>query len=711
VAEFNSQEFELLAEQHYGAIYAIGLAYLGNVEQAEDLAQEVILRGYLLTEANKAPQNFLPWICRVTRNLAIDWIRKGRSSHNVLSGLPIETLEEEPEADMLNARQQASRRQTNAILMEYVNRLPLHLREVVLLHFMEGLNQTEVGQILGISQGAVASRIRTSVKKLRGALEPILREGFSSMRPSRAAIQKRTLAIIAACGVLDATSRSALAMRAAAQFTGKGISIPYSDRILQLRWAATGGLGVVLFIAVTIALINTLWQPRPALPYRRSLPARPASPPSIDGWSAMTTINPLAAQIFHHTVPGGLGVRIHSTAAPAIRRTGWTSSQTHWIPYSAAGASNQVRATFLVSRNAPKNPSAISPGPNVRFRLANRFAVTSMLDVTCFRSRSSSAQNEVYARLAPSTDPQHPSSYSLSYDPIDVPFLQHHGDTEEIAAGFEAYAREPQQDGEIVLHEVQINIGPAANASSNTPIIVLQPGNTDAGNLKAANPGQVTAYAFTRAAKPLEFAGSPAPDRIGELIADCTDWQYSGEVIPAGANLYQEGPQGVTLNATTGTNSRAIAVARNFELLSANKRPVVPAPGSSYVVRFHLLANPATIANSQINLRAGMADFGWSQMLMLAGAHVTDGEKNEIISRQALPGGVCENPDQLKPGEPGGWYTLLFEAPPIAFADNERDEQKLQLSCEVVDTFSNGRLANEEKGQVTIDRIEVFASD
>ncbi|MBP5725735.1 MAG: sigma-70 family RNA polymerase sigma factor, partial [Clostridia bacterium] len=59
----------------------------------------------------------------------------------------------------------------DSVLTLAVMRLPIRLREVILLHYYQGLNVNETAEVLGISQPSVSNRLKRGREKLREALE------------------------------------------------------------------------------------------------------------------------------------------------------------------------------------------------------------------------------------------------------------------------------------------------------------------------------------------------------------------------------------------------------------------------------------------------------------------------------------------------------------------------------------------------------------
>jgi hypothetical protein len=122
---------------------------------------------------------------------------------------------------------------------------------VVLLHYMEGLNQKEIAERLDVHPATVGRVLKRAVAELKRTVEPALRESAQALRPSRQAAA-HTVALIGAAGALSAASRPALAKAegGAAQAAiaslaapkGAAASAGFSGLLKSLPlWLATGG--------------------------------------------------------------------------------------------------------------------------------------------------------------------------------------------------------------------------------------------------------------------------------------------------------------------------------------------------------------------------------------------------------------------------------------------------------------------------------------
>ena len=59
----------------------------------------------------------------------------------------------------------------SAALAEAVNRLPAEFKEVVLLHYYQGYNVSEISEILNIAEGTVSSRLSRARKRMQNELK------------------------------------------------------------------------------------------------------------------------------------------------------------------------------------------------------------------------------------------------------------------------------------------------------------------------------------------------------------------------------------------------------------------------------------------------------------------------------------------------------------------------------------------------------------
>lgn len=160
---------EALAERYRGRLFAYAFGILRNRDEAEDVAQETLLRccGQVSTVRRRA--SFRVWLFRIAGNLCRDR-RRGPESRN----LALDDLDGELAAPAEDLGEAASVRFAVA---EAVSALPLIYRQPVLLHYFEGLSVDETARALGRSQTAVRVQLWRARQRLESALRECVQEG------------------------------------------------------------------------------------------------------------------------------------------------------------------------------------------------------------------------------------------------------------------------------------------------------------------------------------------------------------------------------------------------------------------------------------------------------------------------------------------------------------------------------------------------------
>jgi len=147
--------YVILVQRHYRHVFALCLGMLANVHDAEDVAQETMLRGFVSLRKLAKPQQFESWILRIARNLCIDLLRWRKRTRV----LPVES---EPIS--------APKAQDNHDLEAAIARLPQELRVPLTLFYFEHKDAGSIAKRLNISPSLVYERIRTARKELHALL-------------------------------------------------------------------------------------------------------------------------------------------------------------------------------------------------------------------------------------------------------------------------------------------------------------------------------------------------------------------------------------------------------------------------------------------------------------------------------------------------------------------------------------------------------------
>ncbi|MDP1846388.1 MAG: sigma-70 family RNA polymerase sigma factor [Solirubrobacteraceae bacterium] len=133
---------------------------------AEDVVQDVLIRAHTILREGRGPDELRPWLYRLTRNRAIDEVRRARWGDASLgdeAGLPDER--EDPEAVL-------RRRETMRRLVDDLADLPVRQRTALLARELDDQTPQQVAEQLGVSVAAaqmLATRARENLLKTRAA--------------------------------------------------------------------------------------------------------------------------------------------------------------------------------------------------------------------------------------------------------------------------------------------------------------------------------------------------------------------------------------------------------------------------------------------------------------------------------------------------------------------------------------------------------------
>ena len=155
-----AQELDRLVKQYQVAVLRTCYLYLHDRSQAEDAVQETFLKVYRNLGSFRGECSEKNWIMKIAMRVCYDMNRSGwarffnrRVTPEMLpeASVPFEELDDALASAMM--------------------RLPVRLREVILLYYYQGLTVNEIAEVLGITQPSVSNRLKRGRDKLKTALE------------------------------------------------------------------------------------------------------------------------------------------------------------------------------------------------------------------------------------------------------------------------------------------------------------------------------------------------------------------------------------------------------------------------------------------------------------------------------------------------------------------------------------------------------------
>lgn len=177
VCEGNGEAFYTLVRPYERMIYVVALSVTKNSADAEEVAQEAVLKAFSNLRRFRAECKFSTWLVQITFNEARMKVRKERRHIYESMDDPVQGAEGDywPK-DFADWRPIASelleKEELRLRLQAAVDSLPVSYREVVVLRDVNSLSTKETAIILGISEGAVKTRLLRARLQLRDCLAP-----------------------------------------------------------------------------------------------------------------------------------------------------------------------------------------------------------------------------------------------------------------------------------------------------------------------------------------------------------------------------------------------------------------------------------------------------------------------------------------------------------------------------------------------------------
>jgi len=167
-------------------IYFLLMSLLRNETEAEDAAQDTVIKVYQNLKNFRGDSQFRTWVLSIARNEGLGRLRKAASRRE--DSLDAETDEQTGDytpAILTSWKEVPStaleQKELGALLRQAIEGLPEIYRNVVLLRDIEEMDVRETAAALGITEGAVKVRLHRARALLKRDLAPRLK-GFAPKR-------------------------------------------------------------------------------------------------------------------------------------------------------------------------------------------------------------------------------------------------------------------------------------------------------------------------------------------------------------------------------------------------------------------------------------------------------------------------------------------------------------------------------------------------
>jgi RNA polymerase sigma-70 factor (ECF subfamily) len=157
--------FDLLVERHRRQVYQVCYRFVGNHEDASDLAQDVFIRAYRALRSFRGTSAFGTWLYRIAVNVCLNRVSARQTATEPLDAREHEDrTSEQPERAVL-------RHERAATVRAAIARLPKKQRATMILRMYHELPHEEIAAILGSSVGAVKANFFHALANLKKLLQ------------------------------------------------------------------------------------------------------------------------------------------------------------------------------------------------------------------------------------------------------------------------------------------------------------------------------------------------------------------------------------------------------------------------------------------------------------------------------------------------------------------------------------------------------------
>jgi RNA polymerase sigma-70 factor (ECF subfamily) len=193
--------FPALVAAHQDRLYTIALRLLGDPRDAEEVAQDALVRAYRAMGDYPAERvaalRLRPWLASITANLARNRRRRAEDRRPALALEPmLDAGFELKETTAADPAVTATRREAADALAATLLRLPPAVRVAIVLRHVDGLSVAETAEALGRPEGTVKAQVSRGLQRLRALLaesDPA-HESSRAAQPGRAPIPPRQFA-------------------------------------------------------------------------------------------------------------------------------------------------------------------------------------------------------------------------------------------------------------------------------------------------------------------------------------------------------------------------------------------------------------------------------------------------------------------------------------------------------------------------------------
>lgn len=179
VQQGQKRAYDELVRRYRGRLYSFILRMVGDPVEAEELAQDTLIRAYVHADKYREIARFSTWLFTIATNLVRNRVRKQKRQPRMLVLDPAPENDDDIPLDPADPQADPTRelegRELGRLIAEATSRIPERYRVPFLLREVEQLSYEEIQQVTGLKLGTVRSRINRARTRFRQNIKPLLR--------------------------------------------------------------------------------------------------------------------------------------------------------------------------------------------------------------------------------------------------------------------------------------------------------------------------------------------------------------------------------------------------------------------------------------------------------------------------------------------------------------------------------------------------------
>jgi len=171
--------WEVLVRRYQSKIYGIAYSYVGDRDEARDLAQDTFIKVYRRIKSCREPEHFTTWLIRITRHVCIDYLRH-RKARPAIHDLPVDDVHDlrstgsDPETDLEISKKKE-------LVYKGIQKLNALNRDVIILKELQGMKISEISDVMNVPSGTIKSRLNRARIELARILTGLVGESNQGM--------------------------------------------------------------------------------------------------------------------------------------------------------------------------------------------------------------------------------------------------------------------------------------------------------------------------------------------------------------------------------------------------------------------------------------------------------------------------------------------------------------------------------------------------